>query len=108
MARVLAEAGRVCSGYFWEWSLFMAGGCGGIPKIARTQIMPPLNNRELCFFPLRTCALKYCSPPRNHPYLCVLRHRTLYQTEKKVEPKRLHPQTCFMVRNSAPPVALFS
>ncbi len=86
MARVLAEAGRVCSGYFWEWSLFMAGGCGGIPKIARTRIMPPLNNRKLCFSPLRTCALKY---------LCVLRHKTLYQTEKKSGVKTAPPLDLF-------------
>ncbi len=28
-----------------EWSLFTAGGGGGIPKIARTQNVPPLDNR---------------------------------------------------------------
>ncbi len=28
-------------------------------------------------------------------------------TEKKVEPKQLHPWSYFMVRNSAPPLALF-
>ncbi len=41
-----------------EWSLFTAGGGGGIPKITRTQNVPPLDNRELCF----------CPPP---PNLCT-------------------------------------
>ncbi len=31
----------------------------------------------------------------------------LHHTEKKVEPKRLHPWSRFMVRNSGPPLALF-
>ncbi len=47
---------------------------------------------------------EFCSsyPFGNHPFLtahCSLR--------KKVEPKWLHPWSRFMVRNSAPPVALF-
>ena len=40
------------------------GGGGGIPKIARTKNVPPLNNRALRFCPpLRTWALKSCPPP---------------------------------------------
>ena len=34
-----------------ERSLFTAGGGGGNPKIARTEILPPLDNRELRFCP---------------------------------------------------------
>ncbi len=39
----------------------------------------PLNNCELRFCPLRTCALKSSSPRSNHPYLCMLRHKTIHQ-----------------------------
>ncbi len=47
-------------------------GGGRIPNIARTQNVPPLNNRELRFPPLWTCALKSCPPPlvTIHTYVC--------------------------------------
>ena len=71
-----------------EWSLFMAGG-GGIPKIARTQNVPPLNNR----------ALRVCPPsepvhwnlaPLQRPYIlicicmyvsnvCIYKYKCIYK-----------------------------
>ncbi len=33
--------------------------------------------------------------------------KILHYTEETVEPKQLHPWSRFMMRNSAPPVALF-
>ncbi len=59
-----------------EWSLFTAGGAGGIPKIARTQNVPPLNNRALHFCPPppNLCTEILPPPLSDHTYLYVVIH----------------------------------
>ncbi len=43
----------------------------------------------------------------NEPLVTAIMHYSFAALRKKVEPKRLHPWSRFMVCNSAPPLALF-
>ena len=68
-----------------------------------------------CLKEWHTCVLKTVPPFNRFPrqtkkgpfYHGEALITTLHYTKKKVELKWLHPWSCFMVHNSAPPVALF-
>ncbi len=82
-----------------EWTLFSAGGGSGIPKIARTQNVPPsfiIIPRHV-FAPLQTCALKSCPPLSEHTDMCVLRHMTIHQLQSCQGLKSQMSETFFIM-----------